>query len=63
MSDEPMPCRIVRDLEGRVSIVTGAASRGERIGKVRGASILMAEAGAHVVRVGGSRAEASEEPI
>ncbi|WP_249681260.1 SDR family NAD(P)-dependent oxidoreductase [Roseococcus pinisoli] len=65
MSGEQMPRRISRDLEGRVAIVTGAGSRAEGIGNGRAASILLAEAGAHVVLVDRNRgwAERTAEMI
>ena len=44
-----IPPHPTRRLEGRVAIVTGAGSRATGIGNGRAASILLAEAGAHVV--------------
>ncbi|CAA7260831.1 unnamed protein product [Cyclocybe aegerita] len=49
--DPTSPPRPSRSLEGRVAIVTGAGSRAAGIGNGRAASILLAEAGAHVVCV------------
>ncbi|KAF8875880.1 hypothetical protein CPB84DRAFT_1796288 [Gymnopilus junonius] len=43
------PPRPSRSLTGRVAIVTGAGSRAAGIGNGRGAAILLAEAGAHIL--------------
>ncbi|WP_420446607.1 SDR family NAD(P)-dependent oxidoreductase [Candidatus Poriferisodalis sp.] len=43
--------RASADLSGRVAIVTGAGARADGIGNGRAATILLAEAGAHVVAV------------
>ncbi|KAF8182588.1 short-chain dehydrogenase/reductase SDR [Pholiota molesta] len=48
-SDFQIPPRPSQSLSGRVAIVTGAGSRANGIGNGRAASILLAEAGAHVV--------------
>jgi NAD(P)-dependent dehydrogenase (short-subunit alcohol dehydrogenase family) len=47
--DQEDPPRPSRSLAGRVAVVTGAGSRANGIGNGRGASILLAEAGAQVV--------------